>query len=279
MIITKWIRKIRILVLSAIVAGVIIGIEYHTSLGTLCSLCPLGFLQVSLASKSMAWGMLLPVMFVAAAALFLGKAFCSWVCPAAWLKEIFKGKKSIRLNESHNYSEDGGTGNKIKGGQYGYGFLIGALAASFIVGFPVFCLICPVGLFFGFIYAVYRVSVLYTPGWELIIFPGIFIMEIFVFKSWCKSICPLGAILRFMGRNTNLRLKPKVTKDLCLDCQVCQEVCPERLDPLHGTKKEMEDCNLCMECYAECPRQAIKMGPEKRKNKPPGVPENSTNIT
>lgn len=291
---TKWIKITRMLALSAVVAAVIVGIGYQTNLGTLCSLCPLGFLQVSLAGKSIAWNMLWPVVLVLAAAFIVGKAFCAWICPTTWMKQIFKGKKMPKASApaapatgpdaqpAQCNAACGACGSAQNGkqpgresGQYGYGILIGALAASFIVGFPVFCLICPIGIFFGFIYAVYRLSVLYTPGWELVIFPAIFIIEIFVLRSWCKSICPVGAIFRLLGRISPLRLQPKIKQDRCIDCGACVEACPENIDLLNGTQDEMQHCNLCLECYEECPKQSIQIGPGQNGKTPAGIPADS----
>ncbi len=52
------------------------------------------------------------------------------------------------------------------------------------------------------LYAISRVFVLWQPGWELVVFPLMLLAEVFLFKRWCSSICPLGF---FFGLMTRLR--------------------------------------------------------------------------
>ena len=63
-----------------------------------------------------------------------------------------------------------------------------------------FCLLCPIGLVFGTLWALNRVFVLLQPGWELIVFPLMLLAELFLFKRWCSSICPLGFFFGLMGK-------------------------------------------------------------------------------
>ena len=53
---------------------------------------------------------------------------------------------------------------------------------------------------FGTLWALNRVFVLLQPGWELIVFPLMLLAELFLFKRWCSSICPLGFFFGLMGK-------------------------------------------------------------------------------
>lgn len=76
----------------------------------------------------------------------------------------------------------------------------GAVGVSFLVGFPVFCLFCPIGLFFGFLYALAKAFTVYTPSWDLVVFPLVLFLEFGLFRRWCSAICPLGALMSLIGR-------------------------------------------------------------------------------
>ena len=139
------------------------------AVGTLCALCPVGFAQIAVAAKSVPWQLLPGVLVVLLAVFLLGRAFCSWVCPSQLLKNIFGGHKPRgilgRAGEAptQGCSSCGSTNLKTQGI-----VLAVLLVVSFAVGFPVFCLLCPIGLLFGTLWALNRVFVLLQPGWNLL---------------------------------------------------------------------------------------------------------------
>jgi ferredoxin-type protein NapH len=137
----------------------------------------------------------------------------------------------------------------------------GALVSTAVFGFPVFCLICPVGLVFATIIAFWRWVGANDLTVSLIIFPTILLIEMLVLRKWCQKLCPLGAVMSLISLPNRL-LRPKVSTEKCLrmqgvDCQICTSVCPEALDP-HVTVG-MHECSKCGECLEHCPAQAIKI--------------------
>ncbi len=261
--------KLRLLTAFALVLVLIAGVHSKLDWGSVCSYCPLGFMQIALAGRSMPMELLAPVILVTLGLIFLGKVFCAWLCPAALLRGVFKGANDEPSGVKH-FSGQCPSCSKLGSGSRSYAIyavLVVTLIASFIFKFPVFCLICPVGLFFGFGYAVFRVSTIYQPGWELIIFPLMLIMEIFVLRSWCSSFCPLGAMFRIMsslGIKSGIAVRPIVDGQACLhaqgvNCKVCSNSCPEELNMPPLSKSGQEDCTLCLECHQKCPAQAINI--------------------
>lgn len=139
--------------------------------------------------------------------------------------------------------------------------LLGALASSAVVGFPVFCLVCPVGLTFGTLFALWNVLVNHSPSWMLLLFPSILLIELVAFRKWCHVLCPLGAFMSLVGSKTPA-FKPRVDAKRCLraqgvDCHVCVDSCPEQLDPHVGSLSECTRCGLCKD---SCPAQAVSLG-------------------
>jgi ferredoxin-type protein NapH len=89
-------------------------------------------------------------------------------------------------------------------------------------------------------------------------------IELWVLKSWCRSICPLGALLSIIG-SLNRFLIPAFRKDKCLtskdiDCQVCERACPEGIQLANiGRSLSSNSCTKCLECYVKCPTRAVEI--------------------
>jgi ferredoxin-type protein NapH len=216
--------------------------------------CPLGFLERSLAA-----GELLPqwpsVLLVVGVIILLGRVFCAWMCPSVLLRRVL-GDKGQPLSKP---------GIEVKGINWGsyssYAVLGGVLVASFAFHFPVFCLVCPIGLFFGAVYAGMRLFSLDSPGLELIIFPAMLVLELWVLRDWCTAICPLGALYSLAG-NLNRFLRPVVNKEKCftsqgINCGACKRVCPEGIDLAKPAAFTPHSCTKCLRCFERCPKGAV----------------------
>jgi ferredoxin-type protein NapH len=217
--------------------------------------CPLGYLERSLAARE-----LLPewpyVLLVLLSVIVLGRVFCAWLCPAVLSRRVFIGKKLPPKRKAPS--------STITWTSYSsYAVLGGVLVASYVFRFPVFCFFCPVGLFFGSLYALIRVFSPNTPGLELVVFPLMLGVELWGLKSWCRSFCPLGALLSIVG-NLNPFFVPTITKNKCLgqkgiNCQVCERACPEGIDLDNDSRRfDPHSCTKCFECSDRCPLKGIK---------------------
>ncbi len=138
--------------------------------------------------------------------------------------------------------------------------LVGTLASAAVFGFPVFCLICPVGLTFATIIGLWNLVQFNEPTWALVIFPIILIAEVTVLRKWCSKICPISALVSLLS-NLNVTLRPRVKADACLrsrgvDCHACVDACPEQLDP-HS--RRIPECSKCGKCVEACPAKAISI--------------------
>ncbi len=138
--------------------------------------------------------------------------------------------------------------------------LMGTLASAAVFGFPVFCLVCPVGLTFATIIGLWNLVQFNEPSWALIIFPIVLIAEVTVLRKWCSKICPISALVSLLS-NLNVTLRPRVRTDVCLrgrgvDCHACVDACPEQLDP-HS--RRIPECSKCGKCVEACPAKAISI--------------------
>jgi len=135
----------------------------------------------------------------------------------------------------------------------------GSLLTAAIFGFPVFCLICPIGLIFGTIIVVWQFIGADIVSISLLIFPLILVLELVVLRKWCGKFCPLGALFSLLSL-PNRFVKPVVNLKKCNraageSCFICTEVCPEQLDP-HSTHS-MHECSKCGLCKDKCPTGAL----------------------
>lgn len=139
-----------------------------------------------------------------------------------------------------------------------HGVLLGALLSTAIFGFPVFCLICPIGLMFATFIALWGLFGYAEVSLSLAVFPLVLILELLVLRKWCHRFCPISAIWSLLAKG-NKTLVPVVEKSACLrssgiDCDVCVKQCPEEVDP-HSPS--IPECTKCGVCAQECPAKAI----------------------
>ena len=145
-----------------------------------------------------------------------------------------------------------------------HGILAAALGSTALFGFPVFCLVCPVGLTFATVLLVMRLFAFGDTTWTVIAFPAIIALEILLLPKWCQRFCPLGALLSlFSGLNRTFR--PQVNTEACLReaqgkaCNLCEKACPEgiNLHDIAAGETTLNDCSKCRACAEACPARAI----------------------
>lgn len=149
--------------------------------------------------------------------------------------------------------------------------LIGALGSAALFGFPVFCLVCPIGLTVATFVGVLHLLQFNETSWGLVVFPLLLLAEVVLFRKWCAKICPISALLSLVSAS-NRTLRPRVDESACLrtqgiDCHACVTACPEQLDP-HG--RSIPECIKRGACAVACPANAIHLsalGRLKSKNR------------
>jgi len=254
-------------------------------------ICPLGYLESLLAGKLFIPRALLSFIIVVALIVVLGRVFCAWVCPMPQLQRWIPGmdaRKAKKARAEKGAAEDATTVPAAKSAatptpaevvqetqeaqrepnrfkfDSRYGVLIGALASAAIFGFPVFCLICPVGLTFLSVLLIMRLFAFGEVTWTVIVVPLVLAFEVIFARSWCHRFCPLGALISLIS-GANKTLRPTIDDSKCLrtskgvNCTVCSKVCPEKIDIRRPAISEtsLNNCTKCTECSAACPGHAI----------------------
>lgn len=286
--------KARALVFAAFVAFVVAGLAFRIGTGTpsafgidaIAAVCPLGALETMAGAKDVMLHPLLLFVAVVAIIVLVGKAFCAWLCPVPWLQKLVRPKPSRKPAEPSAGGSSCGpscgsscgpscaaegacpscalapVGGKRDGFRLDtrHATLLGALGATAVFGFPVFCLVCPVGLTFATLIGLWHLFQFNETSWGLILFPAILAIEVLVLRKWCVNICPISALVSLIS-NANRTLRPRVDRTACLrergiDCRACVDACPEQVDP-HSAR--IPECSKCGACIASCPAQAIRL--------------------
>ena len=248
----------------AVIAAVIVAVAFELGFGTLCAagietlstLCPLGTLEVGLASGSVTLRSVLILIVIVASILLFGRYFCGWFCPNLLFRQNGSTKKKcIPIKPEKPAQKSGQVSSALP-----LGVLGGTLLSSAVFGIPVFCLICPIGLFFAFVLGVWHLLTGTDTAWLTLAAPVVILVEWVFFKRWCSSFCPVGALISLISR-FNKTFRPTVNPSRCLshqgkDCRVCQTVCPEGINLL-DPKADLSRCTKCRRCAEHCPNDAI----------------------
>ena len=263
-------KLLRTLSVLAVIALVCLGLALHTGTGTpsawgiydIAAICPLGAAEAALASKTVVPPMLIALAVGIALVVLFGRAFCAWGCPIPLLRRIFGLKEPKRKRRASDAldvpaAQRGGAADSRNW------VLGGALLSTAVFGFPVFCLICPVGLTFATLIAVWRLFQFNEVALSLLVFPAMLVLELAVLRKWCHRFCPLGALLSLVSRG-NRTFRPQANVGTCLHaahgerCHRCADACPEGID-LHdrAASAPLNECVKCRECADACPVHAI----------------------
>ncbi|TNB60757.1 quinol dehydrogenase ferredoxin subunit NapH [Campylobacter helveticus] len=206
---------------------------------------PFAVLQIYLASFSVDMMALLGACVVLILyGVFLGRAFCAWVCPVNLITDFaafirvkfgFKANKSLILSKNLRY------------------YLLGlVLILSFALSLPVFEGISYIGI-------VHRGIIFGGASWLFVAFV-IFCVDTFLsFRATCSHLCPLGAFYALISRFALLKIKHKANH--CTKCYHCVSVCPEKQVLWMVGKESVSvnsgECIRCGRCIDVCNDDAL----------------------
>ena len=251
---------------------------------------PLVALANAIASRALYRGLLWSLVILLPT-LFLGRFFCGWICPMGTLQHFVgnmpsESKRGKQRTEANRYKR----WQTIK-----YVVLIAGLVAaafgSMAIGWldPFSLLVRSIGLSilpaFNFVvraaltplehshvavikatgeltHAVLAVFLLdfrqahFAQGLVLgILFIVILFASLRVTRLWCRSICPLGALLGAVSRWSILGLHKD--PESCNNCNRCLLHCQGGDDPIGGALWRKSECLMCMNCVGSCPEHGL----------------------
>lgn len=234
--------------------------------------CPLGALQNALnASGRRAPWYVLGILLLFG--LALGRVICGWLCPVGLIQELLHKIPTPKIRK-------GRITRALSWLKYG-------VLAVFVVAIPLwaglrngialpgFCkYICPAGTLEGAVGLLAseanadlfgQLGLLFTQKWVIMLLIGL--CCVFCYRSFCRFLCPLGAIYGFFSKIAWTGVK--VAPDQCVGCGACVNLCPMDVKSVGD-----RECISCGRCIGACPCGAISLkcgkltlkGPEAGKN-------------
>ncbi|MEZ4742950.1 MAG: 4Fe-4S binding protein [Bdellovibrionota bacterium] len=183
-------------------------------------------------------------------ALIFGRVFCAWFCPMVLLFGI-----NARIRKA--LDKVGVPLLRIKLPSYTRTFLFWfGLIISHFMGAWVWHFILPYITFSHEIFSIIIFSSV-TIGFYFLL--SIVLLDLAVIPGeFCKSVCPTGLLLGWVGRFRLFKIHAESTK--CPKyCIQCLNVCPVGLYPRKDIK--LNSCHLCLKCKNQCPKQIISLRP------------------
>lgn len=221
--------------------------------------CPIGALQAELGARPFrlpyyAVGFLLIVGSV------LGRFVCGFLCPFGLVQDLLykiPGRKlgAFRADKWLRYLK------------YAVLLVLVLVLPAVIrnaagAGTPWFCkLLCPAGTLGGGVPLMLTNAPLRAQAgllffWKLFVLLALLTLSVFLYRPFCKYLCPLGAIYALLNRVSLYKLA--VDGGKCTHCGTCARVCRMGVRP--DVRPNAAECIRCGDCVKNCPENALHAG-------------------
>ncbi len=83
---------------------------------------------------------------------------------------------------------------------------------------------------------------------------GLFAVNRWIPRFWCRFLCPAGAVLALIGHWSLIKRR---VSEACTECGRCRRSCPMQAIPEDPKQTLSTECILCQKCRQICPEEAI----------------------
>ncbi len=242
------------------------GLNCYSCPGALGS-CPIGSLQAVIGSRKFHLSLYV-LGFLMMVGAILGKAVCGVLCPFGLVQDLLHkipGVKKLRRLPGEKYLQ------WLRYVMLGLLVILLPMVVVDIVGqgSPWFCkYVCPSGTLLGGIPLLagnpaLRGAVGWLFTWKIAILVVILVLSVFLYRPFCRYLCPLGAVYGFFNRFALYRFT--LNEEQCTHCGACHQVCGLDIDP--SKTPNHSQCIRCGKCLDACPHGAICSTWQKKKDK------------
>lgn len=228
------------------------GLNCYSCPGAVAS-CPLGSLQSSFTNIGTKW----PLYILGTLMLFgaaFGRAVCAFLCPFGLIQELLHKIPTPKIPKN-------AWTRRLSLLKYVVLLLFVILLPLYTrmqngVAVPAFCkYICPAGTLEGGLPLVAVNSSLreitgFLFQWKILVMLAVIAASIFIYRFFCRFLCPLGAIYSFFNRHALFGIQ--LEQEKCTHCSCCTRSC--KLDVHQVNDRE---CIRCGECRHVCRYNAL----------------------
>ena len=218
--------------------------------------CPLGSLQSSLSGVILHFPFYVLGLLLIFGVLF-GRTICGWACPFGLVQELLYKLPTPKI--------------KLSPAAQRFTLLKYLITVLFLIvlplgyyyvdgiGIPAFCkFICPAGtleaaLPLASVNAGIRSSLGALFSWKLVVLIVVLTASIFIYRPFCRFLCPLGAIYSLFNKLSAYGIKVDMSR--CIGCDKCLHHCPMQCQRVGD-----RECINCGTCAKVCPTKAISLG-------------------
>ena len=252
---------------------------------------PLVAITNALATHALYRGLILSLI-VLLPTLFLGRFFCGWICPMGTLQHFVgslksEGKRGKQGIESNRYKRwqtikyvvllaglvAAVFGSMAIGTLDPFSLLVRSFGLAILPAINIASRALLVPLEHSHVLAIKTVGTYLHTALQLTILDlrqahfnqglvlGILFLLILwasmrITRFWCRSICPLGALLGAVSRWSIFGLHKDASS--CDKCNRCLLHCQGGDDPVGSVPWRKSECLMCMNCVDSCPHGALE---------------------
>lgn len=226
--------------------------------------CPIGAMQAVLNSRKYKFSFYVVGLLCAFGVLF-GRFICGWLCVFGWIQDLLYKIPVPKLTVPKKLDKI------LRYLKYVVLLVFVLLLPAFLrneygTSSPYFCkLICPVGTLEGGIFLVLmneslRNTIGFLFQWKIGILLVVLVLSIFIYRPFCKYICPLGAFYAIFNKVSFTRIG--IEKDKCVNCGLCVKKCKMGVDV--QKKQNSAECIRCGDCIKACPCKALSWSLQRK---------------